>query len=133
MRIIAATIGLLAAVTLTGCGSAGEEGAPAEPAPTASAPAPEASPAKTSATVPAPSPAQEEAYLAAIARIDAGLVANQERAMRRAGRICERIVRPSDGNLTLEKYTVMELSGGNATINEAQARKVIKAVRVWCR
>lgn len=103
------------------------------PVPASSRPAPApTTPTAGPARAPQPTPAQQRTYLATIARIDQGLVVNEERAMRRAGRICERIVRPPGGNLTLEQYTVLELSGGNATINEAQARQVIKAVHVWC-
>lgn len=108
--------------------------APAVPAPVTSAPAPVAPSPRPSVapTVPTPTAAQQRAYLAALARIDPGLTVNTERVMRRAGRVCERIIRPPGGNLTLQQYTVLELSGGNATIDEAQAREVIKAVQVWC-
>lgn len=106
-----------------------------EPSATAS-PAASSAPTTLAATprpVPTPTAAQQRTYLAMIARIDPGLVVNRERAMRRAGRICERIIQPPGGALTLERYTVLELSGGYAQINEAQARQVIKAVKVWCR
>lgn len=82
--------------------------------------------------VPSPSKAQQRAYLTALERIDPGLVVNEDRAIRRARSICDRVINGAQG-ATLEKYVVAELSGGNATINEAQAKQVIKAVKVWCR
>lgn len=104
------------------------------PVPGARCPAGSPPPSSRPTAVPSPTAAQQAAYLAALRRIHPGLVVNRERALRRAGRVCERIVRPpSGGTLTLEKYTAMELSGGNATINETQARQVIRAVKVWCR
>lgn len=102
---------------------------PPAPSPKPSSPKPVAAPR----TVPTPTAAQQQTYLTALARIDPGLTVNTERVMRRAGRVCERMIRPPGGNLTLEAYTVLELSGGNATIDEAQARQIIKAVRAWCR
>lgn len=85
------------------------------------------------ATVPSPSAAEQRAYLAALKAIDPGLTVNTERAVRRAERVCDRILHGSDGgSMSLEQYTVAELSGGNATIDEAQAKKVIAAVKVWC-
>lgn len=122
---------VLAVILLAVVGMVADD--PAEPTrtPAASTPATNSPPAARA--VPSPSPAQQRAYLAAIARIDPGLVADRERALRRAGRICERIVQPPGGTLTLERYTVLELSGGNARIDEAQARQVIRAVKVWCR
>lgn len=120
-------------------GEAAPSPTPSAPRPTSAPPAPREvapTPAPSSTApraVPSPDAAEQAAYLAAIARIDPGLTVNTERVMRRAGRICERIVRPPGGNLSLEQYVVLELSGGNATINESQAREVVKAIRVWCR
>ncbi|MGI5153603.1 DUF732 domain-containing protein [Microbispora sp. CA-102843] len=96
---------------------------------TEDAPAPKAS--ATAAAVPSPDAEQRAAYLAALERIDPGLVANEDRAIRRASRVCERIHNPA-GGMSLERYTVEELSGGNASITTAQARQVIKAVKAWC-
>lgn len=84
--------------------------------------------------MPTPTAAQKRAYLAALRRIDPGLTVNEERVMRRAERVCERILRGSGGgSLSLAEYTRMELSGGNATITTAEAGRVIQAVKVWCR
>ncbi len=83
--------------------------------------------------VPTPDAGQAAAYLEALRGIDPGLVVNEERAIRRGRAICDRIINPPGGkNMTLAQYTVAELSGGNATINQAQAYEVIKAVKVWC-
>jgi hypothetical protein len=86
----------------------------------------------TAAAVPSPDAEQRAAYLAALEKIDPGLVVNEERAIRRAVRVCERIINPPGGTMSLEKYVVEELSGGNATITTGQARQVIKAVKAWC-
>lgn len=96
-------------------------------------PPPSSAPAPARRQVPRPTAAQAEAYLAAIARIDPGLVADRERALRRARGVCDRIINPRGGNVTLEYYTAYMLSGGDAVIDEGQARRVIAAVRVWCR
>lgn len=80
-----------------------------------------------------PTKAQREVYLATLADIDPGLTVNTNRVMRRAYRVCDRILRPVGGTKGLIEYTVQELSGGNATIDDAQARQVIKAVKAWCR
>lgn len=112
----------------------------ARPSATSAAPRPSAKPTRSASPtptgprpVPSPNARQERTYLATIARIDEGLVVNEERAMRRAGRVCERIIRPPGGTLTLPKYVVLEMSGGNAQINERQAAQIIRAVKVWCR
>jgi hypothetical protein len=85
-------------------------------------------------SVPTPDAGQRRAYLATLGEIDPGLVVDEDRALRRAGRICERIINPPEGGkLTLREYVVEELSGGNATINQTQAGRVITAVKVWCR
>jgi len=102
---------------------------PPAPSPKPTSPKPVAAPR----TVPTPTAAQQQAYLAALAKIDPGLRVKPTRVIGRARNICQRILQPPSGNLTLEQYTVLELSGGNATIDEAQARQVIKAVRAWCR
>lgn len=100
-----------------------------------SLPSASATPNRTAepATVPSPSAAEQRAYLATLKTIDPGLTTSTERVMRRAGRVCERILHGADGgSMSLEQYVVAELSGGNATINEAQAKQVIAAVKEWC-
>lgn len=83
--------------------------------------------------VPTPDAGQRAAYLAALEGIDRGLVVNEDRAIRRGRAVCDRILHPSGGTMTLREYVVAELSGGNATIDQAQATKVVAAVKVWCR
>lgn len=79
--------------------------------------------------VPTPSPEQEYVYLATLEKIDPGLVVKPSRAVSRGRNICQMIMNPGRD---LEGYVVLELSGGNAVIDRAQAREVIKAVQVWC-
>jgi len=106
----------------------------AAPTPATQPSSPTATPTPTEADriPPTPTPAQARAYLDYIARIDPGLVASEERALRRADMICERILNGTPG-MTIEEYTVLRLSGGHAQITEDQARKIVKAIRVWCR
>lgn len=82
--------------------------------------------------VPTPDAEQRAAYLAALQEIDPGLVANEDRAIRRGRAVCDRIINPRT-TPSVEEYTVAALSGGTTTINQAQARQVIKAVKAWCR
>lgn len=72
-------------------------------------------------------------YLATLTAIEPGLTVHTARAMRRGVGVCDRILHPADGTMTVEEYTVEALSGGQATIDEEQAAKVIEAVKVWCR
>ncbi|MFJ2029435.1 hypothetical protein [Streptosporangium sp. NPDC087985] len=99
---------------------------------TAASPSASASPTAGAERVVAAEPtrSQQRAYLAALKEIDPGLTVNPTRVMRRAGRVCDRLLNEPDG---LPKYTVLELSGGNATIDEDQAKQVIDAVAAWCR
>lgn len=82
--------------------------------------------------VPTPDAAQRAAYLAALEEIDPGLAVHEERAIRRGRAVCDRILNP-EGRGDITRYTVQALSGGDAQIDAAQARQVIKAVRAWCR
>lgn len=115
----------------------GRAAAPTPTATTVAAPPPAPSPTPTPTEAdripPTPTPAQARAYLDYIARIDPGLVASEERALRRADMICERILGGTPGSMTIEEYTALRLSGGHAQITEDQARKIVKAIRVWCK
>lgn len=124
--LVVAVLGLL---FLAGCSSSEPTSSPSGDV---EEPTSQSSVASTS-KVPTPDVGQKADYLAALEAIDSGLVANEDRAIRRGRAICDRILRGSDGGMSLDKYTVEELSGGNATINEAQAKQVIKAVKVWCK
>ncbi|MFF0860907.1 DUF732 domain-containing protein [Nonomuraea sp. NPDC003560] len=124
--VIAAAFG---AFVLSGCSST----APA-PSPSAESSVLAASSAPASSRVPTPDASQRAGYLAALRAIDPLLVVNEERAIRRGRAVCDRVIHGSGGSTwTLEKYTVEELSGGTTTIDEDQAKQVIKAVKVWCR
>lgn len=71
---------------------------------------------------------KQQAYLDAIEKIDPGLVVKTSRALDRAGYVCDHIEQ-GDTNKQLVHYTREMLSGGNATIDAAQAKKVIKLVK----
>lgn len=117
-------VGVVAIVGLALLGAALQQGSGEAAQPVATA----------AAAVPSPDADQTAAYLDALREIDPGLVANEARAIRRGMRVCERIIAPPEGStMSLERYVVAELSGGNATIDEAQARQVVRAVKVWCR
>lgn len=115
------------------------------PAPPPSTPTP--SPARTSApptsptgpatptrrTAPRPTAEQQQVYLARVRLIDPALAAKPERDIRRARGICDRIINPPGGSITLVDYTIYMLSGPDVHLDEGQARQVIAAVRAWCR
>lgn len=124
--IVLIVVGAFVVLVAVGIALGGGEEKPVVSAPTASRTA------AASSGVPEPDAGQRAAYLAALAEIDPGLVANEERAVRRGRAVCERILHPSSGGMTLRQYVVEELSGGNATINQAQAAKVVTAVKAWC-
>ncbi|MGH3768610.1 MAG: DUF732 domain-containing protein [Pseudonocardiaceae bacterium] len=106
-----ASIGTLAGIILTaGCGSA--------------TPAPSRAPAPTAA----PTTDAQTAYLARLEQIDPGLVVNTERAIRRAENICLDIKQGKD-EATVVSNTVQRLSGGNATIDKAQAAQVVELAK----
>jgi hypothetical protein len=100
-------------------------------APATTHPAPPAAPTRRRA--PYPTTEQGETYLATIADIDPGLVIKRERALSRARGVCDRMINPPGGTVSLERYTAYMLSGGDVQITEQEAEEVIKAVRVWCR
>lgn len=70
---------------------------------------------------------EQKAYIAEVGAIDPGLIVHTERAIRRGENTCETL---SQEDITEERAvstTVERMSGGNATIDEAQAREVIAA------
>jgi hypothetical protein len=73
---------------------------------------------------------KQQAYLDELEKIDPGLVVKTSRALDRAGYVCDHIDQ-GDTNKQLVYYTREMLSGGNATINDAQAKKVIKLVKKY--
>lgn len=72
--------------------------------------------------------AARAAYLAGLRQIDAGLVANEDRAIRRAANICLDIAQGKDEQ-TVVTNTVKRLSGGNATIDASQAARAVALAR----
>ncbi|GGM14179.1 hypothetical protein GCM10012279_35380 [Micromonospora yangpuensis] len=113
----------MTALTLLACGGGSSddqaEPAAAPPADRTSAPAPSASTWSTA----------QRAYLDALAEIDPGLVANEERAIRRAETTCGDIEAEGLSETALTKRVVERLSGGNATIDTAQAKKALALMR----
>ncbi|MGH3692559.1 MAG: DUF732 domain-containing protein [Pseudonocardiaceae bacterium] len=76
----------------------------------------------------APNAGAEAVYLAQLERIDLGLVVSTERAIRRAKNICLDIEQGKD-EATVVNNAVQRLSGGNATIDKAQAAQVVELAR----
>ncbi|WP_157545674.1 hypothetical protein [Microtetraspora fusca] len=101
-------------------------------------PAPQAKPAKSGAArtaeaLPTPSPGQRAVYLETLRAISPELAEDEDQAIRQAGLVCQRVLKPEDGGMSLPQFTVAELSKGGASINRVQAFKVIIAVKVWCK
>lgn len=88
-------------------------------------PAPPRVPAPTAA----PNSDAQAAYLARPEQIDPGLVVNTERAIRRAKNICLDIEQGKN-EATVVSNAVQRLSGGNATIDKAQAAQVVELARM---
>ena len=105
-------IAAVAALGAVGCGA----GAAEEPE-QAAAPAP------TTTWSP-----KQTAYLATLGKLDEGLVVNETRAIRRAEETCADIKGGMAGGELAERV-VARLSGGNATINRAQAGAAIAAMK----
>lgn len=90
-------------------------------------------PAPTRRSAPRPTAEQQHVYLARVRLIDPALAAKPERDIRRARGICDRIINPPGGTISLVDYTIYMLSGPDVQLTERQARQVIAAVRAWCR
>ncbi|GAB7039716.1 hypothetical protein JCM9533A_50090 [Catenuloplanes niger JCM 9533] len=115
-------------IALGGCGGGEDGAAPA---------APETPPVVATSSAAAPEPAVEPsfseqdraAYLTALAEIDEGLVANEDRAVRRAEETCADIAAGEITGTALADRVVERLSGGNATIDRAQAEQAIELMK----
>ncbi|MFI5839441.1 hypothetical protein ACIA8K_06975 [Catenuloplanes sp. NPDC051500] len=119
-------------VALSGCGGSDAEPPAAPKAPATSAPA---APATSAAAAPKPAaePSYSEqdraTYLAELAKIDPGLVVNEERAIRRAEETCADIAAGEITGSKLVDRVVERLSGGNATINASQADRALELMK----
>jgi hypothetical protein len=108
--------------------------APAPPAPPSAAPSPSAPPSPPGRrAAPHPTAEQAQVYLARVRLIHPELAAKPDRDIRRARGICDRIINPPGGTLSLEDYTIYMLSGPRVQLDARQARQVIAAVKAWCR
>lgn len=74
---------------------------------------------------------EQRAYLDALAAIDPGLVASEQRAITRAGYMCTDIAKGGKSEQQLVELTVARLSGGNATIDTAQGARALALMRQW--
>jgi hypothetical protein len=120
MRYQLISITALAALALAGCGS---DPAPA-PAPVKATPPPAATSAAPAADVTA-----QQAYIKGLRAIDAGPVANEERALSRAEDICLDLQQGEFTGAKLNERVAERLSGGSAQITGAQAGKVVELAK----
>lgn len=115
MRKLIVAAGLVAALTAVACGSGESESGSAAP----DVSVPSAAPVKSFTP-------EQVAYLAALKKIDPGLVANESRALSRAESSCQKV---KDGDLSRAKLidqVRQRLSGGDATIDADQAERALK-------
>lgn len=81
--------------------------------------------------VPTPTGDVRAAYLAALEEIDPGLVVKPDRAVSRGREVCLDL-RDGVPIADVVRRTRQRFSGGTTTIDNAQARQVVAAVRKWC-
>ena len=137
--LLVVALGIIGAIA----GPPTEPAAPAAAPTTSPAPTTPASPAPAATqnaeaptghrTAPHPTNEQRQVYLARVRLIDPALATKPERAISRARGVCDRIINPPGGTITLTDYTIYMLSGPDVRLDEAQAREVIAAVKAWCR
>jgi hypothetical protein len=87
----------------------------------------------TSAPVPTSSGLSAEgrrAYLDSLGAIDPGLIANEDRAIRRAEETCADLLQGWSGDQLADRV-VTRLSGGSAQIDRAQAVEAIALMKRW--
>lgn len=126
--VIAVAVGLS---VLTGCSSPSPSGQDSNRSQPTSAPATSEESAAIP-DVPEPDAGQKADYLAALAAVDPGLAENAERALSRGESTCLDILEKKT-TAQVVKNAQQRFTGGNATINTAQAATVVKAVKVWCK
>lgn len=124
MRWIVSAVLCLAVLGVAGCGSGGETAAGSTGQSTqaqdvTSAPAAGALSAKDRA-----------AYLAHLAKVDQGLVTNEDRAVRRGQSTCLDIKQGIKGSQLTGRVS-QRFTGGNATVGTAEAKQIIAAVKRW--
>lgn len=114
MRII--VISLAGCLALAGCGQASDV--------STGSPAPQS-------VKPAPSHAhvdKQAAFLTALSAIDPQLTSNKERAMRRAANLCLDI-KEGKAPATVAKGAQLRFTGGDVTVNAAQAKQIVAAAK----
>ncbi|MEU9608324.1 DUF732 domain-containing protein [Streptomyces sp. NPDC048057] len=95
----------------------------------ASAAAAEPSAPVTGSGVPTPDAQQRAALIRALAAVDAGLVAKEERAVSRARSVCLDIKEGKDA-ATVQKHARSRYEGGTVpTLNDDQAARIVSAVK----
>lgn len=127
-RTAAVTAALLLA-TLTACSTEPEP----EPDATAppKAPAPPA-PSKSSAFL-RPTPEQEKTLITALTAIDPALTVKEERAISRSVGVCDDIRNGKDA-ATITKNAAFRYDGGDASVDNAKAEKIVKAIKdAYCK
>lgn len=112
---------ILISLALAGCGG-GDAAAPASPSPTSSSARPE-----SWERIPE---AQREEYIGALERIEPGLVVNEERALRRGVTTCDNLKEGLTENAVAERAR-QRFTGGNATVDAGQARRIVAAAKRW--
>lgn len=92
------------------------------------APTPESGPVTPDVAVDTVLADARAAYLAALKQIDSGFVVNADRAIRRAENICLDVEQDKDESIVINN-AVQRLSGGDASINAAQAAQAVELAK----
>jgi hypothetical protein len=123
-HITTAALAVTALLALTACSSSDT----AENASTTPTPAP-----ATSSAFLRPTPAQEKTLITALTAIDPGLTIKDERAIRRSVDVCDDI-RTGKDDATIIKNAAYRYDGGNASIDDAKAKKIVAAIKAaYCK
>lgn len=108
------------------CVACGDEEPKKDAAPFATPAAPSRGPQSTRLSI---GPDAAAAYIAGLRAIDPGLVVNTERALRRGRDVCLDLEQGEFAGERLNARVAARLSGGNATITEAQAAQAIELAK----
>lgn len=87
---------------------------------------PATEPTKTSAFL-RPTPEQEKTLITALTAIDPGLTVKEERAISRSVGVCDDIRQGKDKTTVIEN-AAYRYDGGNASVDEAKAEKIVAAI-----